>query len=529
MRNILIIFIITVLSTSLIGQTVNKHEVQWGPLLKEKKHTYLLDVIGNDNQGIYILKRGSFKKSNLAVSLLDHNMTPKKTAPIYLGERKQRRSFEYITYINEHLFLFSSKVNKDKKTNEIFVESIDKKSCLQNRDVKKIGEINYDGFNKKNSGNYRFKKSRNESNILVYYNLPYEKKEKEKFGFIVLDKSLNKVWEKKITLPYLEELFEIDRFKVDNDGNVYILGKRFYEKRKTERKGKVNYEIIVLRYDKESDEMKEYPIRLKGKRLNDIQIEINNNQDLICAGFYSNQGTHQVSGSFFLRIDGNSTEIITENHKPFSFELLTQGLTEKKAKKVAKNKEKGKEIGLYEYDLDELIVRDDGGVVLIGEQYYVTVTTHTSRDPNGNTRTYTTYHYHYNNIIVVNINPDGSIAWSKQIQKKQSTTNDSGYSSSYDMAIIKDKLYFTFNDNIKNVGLKNSNQLYYYNKSKKKSVAVIVEMDLSGNQTPRKALFTAKEVEILIQPKLCEQISKNEIILYGSGKKKQRFAKLILN
>ena len=123
------------------------------------------------------------------------------------------------------------------------------------------------------------------------------------------------------------------------------------------------------------------------------------------------------------------------------------------------------------------------------------------------------------------MSPDGKIEWSKKIAKKQVTRNDGGFFSSYALSIVKDKLYFVFNDNPKNLFYKGEGKLYNFNKSKE-SLVVLVTLDNEGNQT-REALFSAKEADILTRPIVCEQISKNEMILFGQRKKTHRFARIL--
>ena len=101
--------------------------------------------------------------------------------------------------------------------------------------------------------------------------------------------------------------------------------------------------------------------------------------------------------------------------------------------------------------MDQLILRNDGGALLIAEQYFVQEEYDRNQfyDPyysNYYNRNYNDidYVYNYNDIIVVNIRPDGEIEWTARIPKRQVTTNDGGYYSSYAMSIVRSKIYFVF-------------------------------------------------------------------------------------
>ena len=144
------------------------------------------------------------------------------------------------------------------------------------------------------------------------------------------------------------------------------------------------------------------------------------------------------------------------------------------------------------------------------------------RDSNGRTRT--TYRYHYNDIIVVKVLEDGSIEWAEKIPKVQISTNDSGFYSSYNLSVVRDKLYFVFNDNPKNLTNQGDGKLKNYLLNKE-SLVVLVTMNQKGEQV-KEALFDAREAEVYIRPKVGKQTGFSETILFGQKKKKQRLAKV---
>lgn len=159
--------------------------------------------------------------------------------------------------------------------------------------------------------------ARDTSKILVYYQLPYEKKENEKFGFHVFDNDMNLLWTKNVVLPYEDKLFGVTDYKIDKKGNVHLLSILYKEKAKTKRAGKPNYSYKILSYTDEGKNVKEYDVTIKDKFFTDMQLAISDNYDLICAGFYSDLGTFSIKGSYFLRIDSESKQIKTKSFKEF--------------------------------------------------------------------------------------------------------------------------------------------------------------------------------------------------------------------
>jgi len=185
---------------------------------------------------------------------------------------------------------------------------------------------------------------------------------------------------------------------------------------------------------------------------------------------------------------------------------------------------------LYEYDLDRLILRDDGGVVLLAEQYYISSYSRSANfgsDPYANNRREVVNNYHYNDIIIININPDGNIEWASKIPKQQTTSGDNGYYSSYQPAIIKNKIYLFYNDNPKNLfkanAKKDKTHPFVINRD---GVMVMAVLNLDGNLKKAK-LFRFAESEVYMRPKIALQIAGNELLIYGDRARKMRFGKIV--
>jgi hypothetical protein len=221
-----------------------------------------------------------------------------------------------------------------------------------------------------------------------------------------------------------------------------------------------------------------------------------------------------------------------------------------KAKKAARKGDKKRSAELYQYALDELVLRSDGGAVLIAEQYYV------EQRNDYNDRYYdpyryggfgyrglrsrfynpyyspygynnyrdNNYYYNYNDIIVVNIRPNGEIEWTARIPKQQVTSNDGGYFSSYAMSIVRDKFYFVYNDNYKNHDPKRKDNKWY-NYNGRNSVITLAEVSKDG-AVRINPVYNNREAGITTRPKICKQIGRNQMLIYGEKGRKYRFGNL---
>ncbi len=538
MKNIiLVIGILILLIPNSFGQSKSKKvKVSWGPEIKLSRRVTLNDIVGFDESGYYaILEKnpllmGAYYSGGVAsayktftLAHFNTRMAPAGSVDMDLKSNGKKRNFEFIIYLDGKLYVFSSFKNQKLKKNFLFVQSLDKKTLLPANDLTKVAEIDYSrSLLKYNPGTFYYRLSNDKSKVLIYYSLPYKRGESERFGLYVFDNKLNPLWHKEVTLPFRDEFFEFDNYEVDNKGNVYLLGRVTQEKSKFLRQGKPDYKFLILGYNAENQNAKLYRVEVEGKTLTDMQIAINENEDIICSGFYSSGENFNIEGSYFLKINGRTKEIELNAFKEFGIDFITQNMTSKEERKAKRKAKKGKNTKLFQYDLGDIILKDDGGAVLVGEQYHVEYS-QVSTGPSGGSRTIS--HYFYNDIIVVNISPEGKIEWVQKIPKRQETVNDFGFHSSYALAVVGDKLYFIFNDNPKNLYYKEGSMLYKF-KKQKESLAIVVTLDRDGTQT-RQALVSSREAGVLIRAKVCKQVSENEMILFGQKGGSQRFARAI--
>lgn len=164
------------------------------------------------------------------------------------------------------------------------------------------------------------------------------------------------------------------------------------------------------------------------------------------------------------------------------------------------------------------MIKDDGGFVLVGEQYYVTTYTTYS-----NKSYQTHYRYHFNDIIVINVDEKGNIEWAEKIGKTQISTDDGGILLSYAMMVVGDKLHFIFNDNKNNVDYKGEGRPITM--STMNRATLLVTLDSNGKEK-RSLLFTRDESESYAIPRVSRQISGDELIMYFQRIGKKRFAKI---
>ena len=495
---IFIIFFLPVLSPAQL-------EVTWGVPQNQERHTQMKDMIGQDGTYIYALRESYsfFGAPNPIIErykLSDLSLDYSKEISVK-GSDGRDYDLESIYFIGGNIIEFASHYDKEKDVNTLYAQVMDD-HCTTKNGWTETATIT--ATKKSNPGSFYTGMSMDSTHILVVMNPPYDKYANEKFTLELFDKNLKAEWKKDIVPPYLDEFFSLDNFLVAANEDVYMLATISKDKSvmsRTERRSTPTYYHSVLMYEHASDELKEYEVKLDPKFISDVKMTVDTAGNIVCAGFYSNKSSNAIIGSFYLKIDKKTKDITSQGTMDFPKDFISQFMSERKASK-------GNE--LYNYILKDLVLRDDGGAVLVAEQYYEIMVQ--SYDPTSHMYTYT-YYYYYNDIIVVSINPGGTIAWAKKIPKYQMSRNDGGYYSSFAFAVSGDKMYFMFNDNSKNLKKPDANK-YSYMQNPKKSVAILVTMDSNGNQD-RQAMFSNKDLKIILRPKLFMQMNENRMILYG--------------
>ena len=497
--------------------------ISWGEELREPSGTRIIKIVDSGPYGFYALRKrdtGPLSTEQVYVELYDGKMRLKQSQKLELKYKGKLRDFEDLVMVGGDLYLLTSFNNQAKKKNYLFYQKLNSKFRPE-KDPVYLAEI--DTRNKVQEGLFDLEISKDSSKVLVYNELPYRKNTPERFAFRVFDNEFNPIWSKDVELPYNDGNFVIEEYRIDSKGNVYLLGVLYKDKARVRRQGNPNYQYIILAYSQNGEKVDEYKIGLRDKFITDLTFRISRQGDLVCSGFYSEKGTYSIKGTYFFRINTESKEVLVKNLMAFDFEFLTEYLPDGQRRKAARAEESGnvrKSPELYRFSLDELVLRSDGGALLVAEQYYVYERYYRYWD---GTLRYD-YYYNYNDIIVVNIRPNGEIEWSTRIPKQQSTINDGGYFSSYAMSIVKDRLYLIFNDNSRNFDPKNAGRrLFNYNG--KYSIIALTEIRKDGtvNTYP---LFHNSDAAIITRPKICKQIGSRKMMVYGERNRSYRFANL---
>jgi hypothetical protein len=512
-------------------------DVAWGgQQVATPKFSYIENIIGGNEARVYALKlrmRGSraqprfyletYAKQSLGfISSREFHLPPQSEETsllerIFLGAGKFRTpKIEHIFYLRNRFLVFSSFYSKSKQKYYAYVQAMTEDGSIDNN-FRCLDSI--DSGSRRNKGNFDFVLSEDKTHILIYHNEPFDKYANEKFSYKVIDENLNTLWSKSLELPYKDKQFHVSSYRVDNEGNVFMLANIDKNKEEMERH-KPNHIYSILAYFFQEDKLKEYKMDLGDKFISDVAFNINPTGDLICTGFYSRNSETSQAGVFFLKIDKNTKEVSEKNVREFDKDFLLEFMSERKI-------DKGRE--LYNFDIGHLLLREDGSAIMVAEQYYMDVVSY--YNPASHSYNYT-YHYYYNDVIVVGFDPKGQIGLLKKIGKYQHSVNDGGPYSSYVLVDGGSMLHFIYNDNPENVHRPESEIEHGHISSMNspgRSVVVMVSMDLHGN-TQRTQLLDnhSKKNASWFEPKMNKKISDKDLILFSRRGKYYRFGRVSL-
>lgn len=323
---------------------------------------------------------------------------------------------------------------------------------------------------------------------------------KARVSVSVYDNQLNKVWAKNLSLPYSQEQVEAQNWRLANDGQVYLLAKVYDGSRKKESKKigdkrRPAYRLILFRFNGTDEKAKETVLSLDNSFVTDVTFKLNHINDIICAGFYAEDTKGVVLGVFYIRIDGKTGAVMTTSKKEFLKEELAQ---------LDTKKDRSGDQGLdSDYKFNELILRDDGGVLVTAESVYKTV----YMENNGVTMRQVTI-YHKDELFVTSVGPDGNIDWVKVIPKRQEGSEKMfiGYMTMYSDNV----LYLLYNDDVDNIKQPLTAKAKGLS-SFRDAAAALVTISPDGRASRRKIFDAKEDADALMVPENGAQISPDEL------------------
>jgi len=492
-------------------------EIVFGDVF-ERDGQMLETYIGADETGFYIVRSRS---KVCSIEHFDKNLKLVNSIQLNLKFKKSNRKAECFYLFEDVIYIFYRFDDDKTKKYCLYLEKYDKQSMKQIGEITEISTIDYKQAGRIGSEAFRTSMSKDSTKVLIYCYLRNDKEELERFYTTCYDLETMESWSKVITIPYKVKQISIRDFVIDNDGNIYLVGAMLTTNNSILSFAEIDY-YTILAYSNNGEELEEYPIKIQDKTITDIKIDFFDNKDIICAGFftYDYNLTKSIAGSFYIRLNNETKSIENQSFNDFDIDFIKAYCTEKEIDKIENKVVNGNSVEMENVYLDKMFLREDGAVVLIGEQ---------ACSESFNTNTTTSNGYNNDDIIIIAYDSDGENEWNRKIPKKQTSMyrRDLKLStSSYHSHFKDDKIYVICMLNKENMLLNKDLSQCAEKMEKKDGFLVLCEIDKNGN-LKKDCIINIKDTEVLPMPFVSCQISKDESVMYGYTFRNGRLIKFI--
>jgi hypothetical protein len=507
-------------------QNISSQEfpVSWGGL--ERNSSSLIEILPRSNSDFYTL-RWSGGRTFGSYRITNHeNLTFIQKKRIKQVADHGIANFENAVYFGDKLLIFLSDRNNGQMS--LYSQVYDPQLELS-EGSEMIATYSNNKLNAK--PNFKILQSLNRRFIGVIWEIPGKRTTGDLYGYKVFDTTMNVVQSGEYVIPIDGNLTTINEHYISNEGDYFLcVTEHLRPNDKFLIRDFENFKSIHV-YKIRNNELKEFQLNLDGKRVDDIRMSSNDSSFFNLSGIYGSGNSNGIEGIFLVRIDSKKDSIVSRGMIPFSRNIVFHNLSDRQRDRIEDRlSNRNMEPQLYNYRLRDIFTQPDGTVLGSVEQYYI------QRRMTYDNRTgisSTIFYYYYDDIIAFKIGKLGQFDWEKLIPKSQISINDGGPFSSYASFANDQKMYFIFNDNVKNYNdfgefSRNSNSIYSLNLSRRKNTTAITTIDTETGETARKTFFNRKELNSIVVPKMFKINSLNkEILMYAILGGKERFG--ILN
>lgn len=468
-----------------IAFIINAQTLEWGNKNKANSKWYSPTVLSEDGESVY---SSYFDDDNIVIDKHDN-----KGNVVYSNEIKlekingEKVSIEDIKFIKDKFILFVS--SYDDSQDKAILYAL----FYSGKDGKKLGKekklIETPVEKEKRKGLFMLKVSNDLSKILISHFAFYKKEGKIKDRYKLFDSEMNEIMEKTEVIAKKEIDYKTGNYVIDNDGSIY-----FVKKMDSGESYIVSYDA-TKDYEKWEEEIDVTKLD-RNQSVGFVKFAFDNNNDLIVAGICSEKKkdakgafkkyNEEINplGAMYMKIDRKSKEIKVMKIHKFPIETIVK----------AKD---------YSFDEQSMHFTANNELVFINEIFHIGVSQKMM-------------FYTDAELIVAKFSSEGDFLWSNIIPKVQISTKmiSAGFKIGpsfvniqyfgYISGINNNKLFIAYNDNPKNLNLKNRKDVAPL-QNRNKSIPVLCTIDLSTGKTEMKQFYDPKQIDTYIKTRVCFQ------------------------
>ncbi len=507
-------------------------DLRLGPEYRNTSGTMVSEVIGTYQEHTILLKlrRNVLQPSQPARPVFERytmNMELDREVELTLQFRGNDLEFERAVMQDGHIHVIASFHNRRTRKTHLFHRAYTADVLRAAGNWKLLGDV--PSLSRNDKGVFKTEYARDSSFMLIVSDIPRRSGQSYKAKMILLDRNYDLVWERETDLGFPAGNFSAEHVRISRGGDVYLLGRNYLSRRRSLSARGTPYNYALFKISDEASRPQSIAIPGTDKFVADLTFQINRPDEIVFAGFYSETSASNQKGTVYFRYDPVSNRFTTPVFTPFSIGVLEQLLTRRQ---IARGRE------LLNFDLNQIILRNDGGGVLIAEQYHYSARTEYA--PYGFSPMYRRYYgYHpyrstgrhieqfeFNEILVTNIGPEGDIQWAQIVPKRQTSVGDEGYYSSYTLAVLPEMLVFLYNDNIMNYS-DHSRASAFGITGTRRSVVTMAMVTHDGALI-RYPILNSRDEGILTRPSISRQVDIDRVIIYGEWGNRYRLGNLFI-
>ena len=492
-----------------IDVTLFKSDVQ-----KEKQSNILRTIFKDESNKLYVLKTSENEKY-FYIDVFDNDFKKIKS----FEHKIEKRRGVSASFLNGDIlgFIEYYRNKKEKKIEAFLYTSVKEELNFTKRKIFEVTTDRYPSFfasifsgskiDRDFEGNLSFSKS-GKYNV---FNIDSSDKKNEHHSILVFDEDFNQLWEKEFELPYKDKQFKLQDVKVSDEGEVSVLGKVYPKKKKKKKGGNYHYELFKIT----ENNVISTKLSVEDHFVATLELDFTPENKLSCIGFYSDRNEFRFKGVCSFIIDPKNLNIENSKFSPFTEQFLMD--------KYGKSKDKE----LSNIRFKSVSYPNGGGMIITAEEFFIT-TTYVHNQFGG----YTRISYNFDDIITLKLSDEGDLLWARNINKAQTSGYFSNPLMSFGTAQYNNNEYLILNAHKKMGELSGGRikfrESFLWKATRNNTNLYIVKFDADGNFI-YKTLLANKEEVAPFNCRYIEQVSDNELILYGERRKKRQFLKITIN
>lgn len=391
-------------------------------------------------------------------------------------EQNGRKNIDFVSVIGPYIFVFVSEFIPKDGIIKTYYYSYD----LEGEQLEEERILAIHPNQREHKVDLQYVLSPNKKKLLAFKNLQ-NNREAEEILYYVFDDEGELVQNGEFTIRYPDNRLRMRSLRVSNTGNIFVLGQ--FVRNNNIRDSEAS-KYLIYRFDLETEQGDEFPINIEDRFITDLAFRLDREENMYVAGFYSNRNSEQIAGTLMQKISVDG-ELMIDASEKFDESFLRNFLSRGKVRK-------GGELRNFRLDSqDGIVLRSDGGILLIAEKFFVTSQSY--RDMYGYwvDREF----YHFEEVILTSISGEGEIEWHSIVDKNQISDNPTNLSYFNAFSSSGTHIFYEYRPN------RNRFNVYYNT------------IGIEGEVSERQALFTDYREGNEFFPRFCEQINSQEALM----------------